>query len=207
MALRRTFATGLLVVLPLFVTVAVFRFLFRTLEGTGIATLIETLAGRRLPGLGTALTLLAIFLVGLLTQNIMGARLVNAFERFLLKVPLVRSIYGPAKQLFMALGAEGNTQEVVAVEFPRKGLHMVGFVTRREGGRVFVFLPTAPNPTSGFLVICSPEEVHPLGIPFEAAMRLIVSGGIVSPGGSFLQDLQKEGPARSGAAPKSPPEP
>jgi uncharacterized membrane protein len=192
--LRRAFATGLLVVLPLLVTFVVIRLLFRTLEGTGLAPLIETLAGRRLPGLGTALTLLVVLLVGLLAQNIVGARLVGAFERFLLRVPLVRAIFGPAKQLFMALGAEGSAQEVVAVQYPRAGLFMVGFVTRREGEKVFVFLPTAPNPTSDFLVICDQSEIHPLGISFDAAMRLIVSGGIVGDDPQFLERLPSGDP-------------
>ncbi|HWX25256.1 MAG TPA: DUF502 domain-containing protein [Vicinamibacteria bacterium] len=200
MSLRRTFAAGLLVVLPLFVTVWVLRLVFRTLEGTGIAAVIETLVGRRIPGLGTALTLLAVFLVGLLADNIVGARLVQAFENLLLRVPVVRAIFGPAKQLFMALGAEGSAQEVVAVEYPRRGLYMVGFVTRREAGSVYVFLPTAPNPTSGFLVICREEEVHPLGIPFETAMRLIVSGGIVSPGLPFLPGAAGKPQTGGGAA-------
>jgi uncharacterized membrane protein len=186
---RRTFVTGLLVILPLAVTAMVLRFLYRTLEGTGLAALIETLAGRRLPGLGAVLSLLIIFLVGLLAENIAGARLVGALEGFLVKVPVVGAIYGPAQQLFRALGAEGNEQEVVAVEFPRKGLHMVGFVTRREGDMITVFLPTAPNPTSGFLVVTPQDEVRALGIPFRDAMALIVSGGIVSPGPGVIQGL------------------
>jgi uncharacterized membrane protein len=179
MSLRRTFAAGLLVVLPVVVTVFVLRLVFRSLEGTGIAALIEAFAGRRIPGLGTALTLLAVLLIGLLADNIVGARVVRAFEGLLLRLPVVRAIFGPAKQLFLALGREGSAQEVVAVEYPREGLFMVGFVTRRESGYLYVFLPTAPNPTSGFLVICKEEQVHPLGIPFETAMQLIVSGGIV----------------------------
>jgi uncharacterized membrane protein len=183
---RRIFATGLLVVLPLFVTGWVLRLVFRTLEGTGLARLIEALAGRPIPGLGTLLTLLAIFLVGMLANNIVGARLVHGFENLLLRVPVVRGIFGPAKQLFMALGAEGNAQEAVILEYPRRGLYMVGFVTRRDERSVSVFLPTAPNPTSGFLVVCDPSEIHPLGIPADAAMRLIVSGGLVHPGVPLL---------------------
>lgn len=184
---RRTFVAGLLVVLPLAVTYWLLNFLFRSLDGIGLAHFVEELAGRRLPGLGTLLTLASIYLVGLLASNIVGARVVAALEALLLRVPLVRGIFGPAKQLFMALGSDGGTaQEVVAVEYPRRGLFMVGFVTQRQGESVCVFLPTSPNPTSGFLVVCDPREVHPLGIPFEAAMRLIVSGGVVHPGTSLL---------------------
>jgi len=184
---RRTFVTGLLVVLPLAVTAWLLAFLFRTLEDLGVAPLIEAFVGRRIPALGTVLTLSAIFLVGLLAQNIVGARLLRGLESLLLKVPLVRAIFGPAKQLFVALGSgDSRSQEVVAVEYPRKGLFMIGFVTRRDGQGVSVFLPTSPNPTSGFLVICRAEEVHPLGIPFDAAMRLVVSGGMVHPDVSLL---------------------
>jgi uncharacterized membrane protein len=184
---RRTFITGLIVVLPLAVTAWLLALLFRKLEDLGVAPLIEAYAGRRIPGLGTVLTLSAVFLVGLLAQNIVGARLLRALEALLLRVPLVRAIFGPAKQFFVALGSEGSrSQEVVAVEYPRKGLFMVGFVTRRDGQGVSVFLPTSPNPTSGFLVICRSEEVHPMGISFDAAMRLVVSGGMVHPETSLL---------------------
>lgn len=185
---RRAFVTGLLVVLPLLVTVYLLAFLFRFLDGLGLATLIEAIVGRSLPGLGMLITLVSILLVGMLADNIVGARLVRGFESLLLKVPVVRSIFGPAKQFFMALGSNegGGAQEVVAVEYPRCGLFMVGFVTKRDARSVCVFLPTSPNPTSGFLVICDPGEVHPLGISFDAAMRFIVSGGMVHPGVSLL---------------------
>ena len=208
---RRTFVAGLLVVLPLAVTYWFLNFLFRSLDGLGLARLVEELVGRPLPGLGTLLALLSIYLVGLLASNIVGARLVTAFESLLLKVPLVRGIFGPAKQLFMALGSEGGSaQEVVAVEYPRRGLFMVGFVTQRDSRSVCVFIPTSPNPTSGFLVVCDPVEAHALGIPFEAAMRLIVSGGVVHPGVSLIPASPTPGsgapPARDGAAQAAPAE-
>lgn len=184
---RQTFITGLVVVLPLAVTAWLLVFLFRTLEKLGLAPLIEATVGRRLPGLGTALALTTIFLVGLLAQNIVGARLLLAFETVLLRVPLVRAIYGPARQLFVALGSDDpQAREVVAVEYPRKGLFMVGFVTRRDPDGLSVFLPLSPLPSAGFLVICRPEEVHPLGISFDAAMRLVVSAGVVQPEMSLL---------------------
>ena len=89
--------------------------------------MIGAFVGRSIPGLGTVLTLSAIFLVGLLAQNIVGARLLRGLEALLLKVPLVRAIFGPAKQLFVALGSDDSrSQEVVAVEYPRKGLFMIG---------------------------------------------------------------------------------
>jgi uncharacterized membrane protein len=184
---RKTFITGLVVVLPLAVTAWLLVFLFHTLEELGVAPLIEARVGRRIPGLGTALALSTIFLAGLVAQNIVGARLLGALERLLLKVPLVRTIFGPARQLFVALGSDDpRAREVVAVEYPRKGLYMVGFVTRREAHAVSVFLPTSPIPSAGFLVICRTEEVRPLGISFDTAMALIVSAGVVHPEASLL---------------------
>jgi len=184
---RRTFITGLVVVLPLAITAWLLTFLFHTLEELGVAPLIETHVGWRIPGLGTALALSTIFLVGLLAQNIVGARLLRALEALLLKVPLVRAIFGPAKQLFVALGSDDSrAREVVAVEYTRKGLFMIGFVTRRDAEGVSVFLPLSPIPSAGFLVLCRAEDVHPVGIPFEAAMQLVVSAGVVHPDTSLM---------------------
>jgi uncharacterized membrane protein len=185
--IRRTFITGLVVVLPLAVTAWLLTYLFHTLEALGVAPLIEARVGRRIPGLGTALVLSAIFVVGLLAQNIVGARLLRALEALLLRVPLVRAIFGPVRQLFVALGSDdAQAREVVAVEYPRRGFFMVGFVTRRDTHGVSVFLPFSPIPSAGFLLICRPEEVHPLGIPFEAAMQLVVSAGVAHPAASIL---------------------
>jgi uncharacterized membrane protein len=180
---RRTFVTGLLLILPLVVTIWLIGFIFRLLEGLGASTLIETLAGRKIPGLGTAITLAVIFFIGLAAGSMVGARILGAVETVFLRIPLVRSIYGPARQLFSVLGRdEGSSQEVVLVEYPRKGLYMMGFVTHRDSTSVSVFLPTTPNPTSGFLVLCAPAEITPLAMTFPEAMNFIVSGGIVKPG-------------------------
>lgn len=185
--LRRTFVTGLVVVLPVAITVWLLAFLFHTLETLGVAPLIEAQVGRRLPGLGTLLSLSVILMVGLLAQNIAGARLLRRLEALLLRIPLVRAIFGPAKQLFVTLGSDdARAREVVVVEHPRKGLFMLGFVTRRDAAGISVFLPLSPIPSAGFLVLCRPEEVHPVGISFETAMQLVVSAGVVDPGLSLL---------------------
>src|SRR5581483_806131 len=183
---KRIFVTGLLAVLPLLVTWWLLSFLFHALDGL-VAPIIEAFLDRHIPGLGLLLTLLAIFIVGALANNIVGARLLRAFEQFLLRVPLVRAIFGPAKQLFMAMAKEDTSeQEVVAVEFPRPGLYMVGFITRRDDHGVTVVIPTTPNPTSGFLVICESREVTPLALTFDEAMQMIVSGGFVGPGAAVI---------------------
>jgi uncharacterized membrane protein len=179
---KRIFATGLIVVLPLLVTWWLLRFLFQAVDG------LVSPWNEKLPGIGILVTLLAIFLVGLLANNIVGARLLRGFEALLLKLPFVRSIFGPAKQLFMAMGKEDNSaQEIVAVQFPRPGLYMVGFVTRRDQHGVTIFLPTTPNPTSGFLILCAAGEVTPLAMTFDEAMSMIVSGGFVGDGAAILK--------------------
>jgi uncharacterized membrane protein len=183
---RRIFVTGLLAVLPLLITWQLLAFLFRALDGP-VAPVIEAIVHRQIPGLGLLLTLLAIFMVGLLANNIVGARLLRGFEALLLRMPLVRAIFGPAKQLFVTMSREdGAEREVVMVEFPRPGLFMIGFVTRRDERGVTVFLPTTPNPTSGFLIICEAREATPIPMPFDEAMQMIVSGGIVGPGSQLL---------------------
>lgn len=139
--------------------------------------------GAQDPGLGTAITIAVIYLIGLAAGSIVGARILRAVETVFLRLPFVRSIYGPARQLFSVLGRDqGSSQEVVLVEYPRKGLYMMGFVTDRDIRSVSVFLPTTPNPTSGFLVLCDPGEVTPLAVTFPEAMNFIVSGGVVKPG-------------------------
>jgi uncharacterized membrane protein len=184
---KRVFVTGLLVVLPLLVTYWLLKLPVQALDNL-VSPLIEALVGRRLPGLGVLLMLALIFLVGIFASNIVGARLLRSFEQFLLRIPLVRSIFGPARQLFSAMAKDDTSeQEVVAVEFPRRGLTMVGFVTRRDEHGVTVFLPTTPNPTSGFLVVCAAQEVTPLPMSFDEAMQMIVSGGFVGPGAAILR--------------------
>ena len=191
---RRIFATGLLVVLPLLITWWLLAFLFRALDGP-VAGVIEAIVGRPLPGLGLLLMLLGIFVVGMLASNIVGARMVRGFENLLLRIPLVRSIFGPAKQLFMTMAREDSSeQEVVTVEFPRPGLFMVGFVTRRDERGVTVFIPMTPLPTAGFLIVCEPREVTHLDMSFDEAMQMIVSGGIVGPG---THVLPRRGPVKS----------
>ena len=191
---RRIFVTGLLVVLPLVITWSLLVILVRALDGP-VTSVIEQYVGRPLPGLGLGLMLISVFLVGLLASNIVGARLVRGFESLLLQIPLVRSIFGPAKQLFMTMARDDSSeQEVVSVEFPRPGLHMIGFVTRRDERGVTVFIPTTPLPTAGFLIVCDAREVTPLNMPFDEAMQMIVSGGIVGPGAGILP---KRGPVKS----------
>jgi uncharacterized membrane protein len=131
-------------------------------------------------------------LIGGLATNFLGSRLLALFERLLLRIPLVRTIYTSAKQLLEAItvGRKGAFREVVAFEYPRRGIWVLGFVSSTMPGRVLtagddemvnIFLPTTPNPTSGFLLVLPARDVRRLPITVEEGIKMIVSGGLMLP--------------------------
>jgi len=189
--LRELFVVGLAVVLPLLVTYLLLRFLFEALDGL-LDPMIQGILGRRIPGLGFLATVAIIFLIGTLTTNIIGRKLVAMTEGLLLRIPLVKNVYGASKQLFDAitLPGRGAFRQVVMLEYPRSGLYALGFITATQAKgfqdlvgeqTVNVFIPTAPNPTSGFFLVVPEKSVIPVPISVEEALKLIVSGGLIVP--------------------------
>lgn len=188
---RELFLVGLAVVLPLLVTYLLLRFLFDTLDHL-LQPVIQGTLGRRIPGLGFLASIAIIFLTGILTTNIVGRKLVAMTEGLLLRIPLVKNVYAASKQLFDAITLPGKEafRQVVMLEYPRLGVYALGFITARqaEGFRdlvgeptVNVFIPTAPNPTSGFFLVVPEKSVIPVPISVEEALKLIVSGGLIVP--------------------------
>jgi uncharacterized membrane protein len=196
---RRTFLTGLLILLPVFVTYVLLAFLVGLFSVVG-APLARWLLGFFDPELhpwteplgpviSLLLSLAVIFALGLVGTNLIGRRVLAAFESLLMRVPVVNSIYSAVKQVVETFQGPGATfQRVVMVQYPSKGLWMMGFVASEHpdslgltpADRVLaVFLPTTPNPTSGFLVLVSPEEVVTVDYTVEEAFRFIVSSGIL----------------------------
>jgi uncharacterized membrane protein len=205
--LRQVFLTGVVITLPLIITVWLLGILVRLLEGIaspvvlGILRLFRPdLAGEpaivryAAPLAGILLTVLLILTVGLLATHYLGRRLVQAFDRLMMRLPVVKPIYGAARQLLDAFSRTSTSfRRVVMVEYPRPGVYTVGFLTQsgvdlgRQGGSPvrgcsLVFLPTTPNPTSGWLALVRDEEVVPLDMSIEDGVKLIVSGGLVVPG-------------------------
>lgn len=202
---RRSFLTGLLIVLPAVVTVWLFALLlgpvrrFATppvvalLRVVGLDTYLDVPgAGVGTSVLGLLLTLVFIYLVGLLGSNIIGRSVVRRMDNLALSIPLVKSVYGSARQLMQTFySGQGTTFEsVVLIEYPRKGVFTVGLVTSRPSGElqdhatgelVNVFVPTTPNPTSGILVLARRDELTWLEMGVEEALRFVVSAGIVAP--------------------------
>lgn len=189
--LRRYFITGLIVFLPVAVTVSILLWLFRTLDSF-LGRLFTLLIGRPIPGLGLLASVAVILVIGVLATNVIGRRIVEFFERLMLRIPLARSIYSATKQLSDSIFGQRRAafQRAVLIEWPRRGVYTVGFVTGESRGeaqaktpeRVFnVFVVSTPNPTTGFLVLVPEEQVIPLEMSVEDALKMVMSGGIVSP--------------------------
>ncbi len=203
--LRQTFLTGFLVLLPLFITVWLLTVLFHLVDGTitpwvrrALLLTGVPLFGRpaffyyAAPAIALIVTILLIYAAGLLSANLIGVRLLAAFDRLMLRIPVVRAVYGGSKQLMDALSSKGKRSftRVVLVQYPRKGLYTIGFVTRDDlpvlpgldtRPMAAVFLPTTPNPTSGWVTMLPEEELTTLPLTVEEGVKLVVSGAIVMP--------------------------
>ncbi len=177
---------GILVVVPLGVTILILKWLFEWVDDI-LQPIIRTLLGQPVYGLGFAITLAIIYVVGLIVSYVGGHRLIHFAESFLARVPVVKQMYSGIKQILESFASPRETgfMEVVLVEFPRKGIRTLGFITNEEydsaGEKLLnVFIPTAPNPTSGFLEIMREEDVLRTDIPVDDALKMIVSAGRVS---------------------------
>ncbi|HKY32012.1 MAG TPA: DUF502 domain-containing protein [Candidatus Polarisedimenticolia bacterium] len=207
---RGAFVRGILLLLPLAVTWVILRWLFRAvtaMTGPGAERLLgrmgiapDSPAFPALSGvIALALTVGVVLLVGVVGGHYAGRRAWAALERVLMRAPLVRWFYGPARQIMDAFAAPGSGafREVVLVEYPRIGLWALGFVTGPLPGVapvpdnsdwIAVFLPTTPNPTSGYTIILPRSEAIPTRMSVDEGLKLIVSGGFIAPSGSGRED-------------------
>ncbi|KTC92877.1 MULTISPECIES: DUF502 domain-containing protein [Legionella] len=193
-AFRSYLLTGLVVWLPILVTFVVLRFIIELLDNT-IALLPnsyqpERLFGMHIPGLGVIISLLLLLGTGLLATNFIGQRLMGWGEAVLARIPLVRSIYNAAKQVIQAVFATNSQafRKVLLVEYPRKGLWTIAFLTGAPYPEVnslvgtemlSIFVPTTPNPTSGFFMMIPKEDAIELSMTIEEALKLIISLGVM----------------------------
>ena len=191
--LRRYLIAGLLVWLPIIATVLVIQFILNMLDHlVPRAIRPDVLLGVHIPYLGALLALLLVLATGLLVTNIIGRGLVRAWEDVLNRIPFVRAVYGGVKSFSTTiLSNSGNSfKQVLLIEYPRAGCWSVGFQTasdvRLPGASdlepmVCVFIPTTPNPTSGFIVLVPRSQAIELDMNPDAAMKLIVTLGVVMP--------------------------
>ena len=194
--LKAVFLTGLLVLVPLAITLWVLNLIIGTMDQTLLllpeSWQPERLFGVRLPGLGAVLTLAFIFVVGLFTQNFIGQKLVSWWNALVRRIPLVGPLYSSVQQVSdTLLSSNGNAfRKALLIEYPRKGAWTIAFLTGIPGGdvanhlqedHVSVYVPTTPNPTSGFFLMVPKSEAIELDMTVDAALKYIVSMGVVAP--------------------------
>ncbi|MDJ0956959.1 MAG: DUF502 domain-containing protein [Arenicellales bacterium] len=194
--LRTWLVAGLLVWVPLGVTFLVVKLLIDLADQVLLllpeAYRPDVLLGFNIPGLGVALTVLTVLATGMVFANLFGRRLVRLWEDMLARIPLVRSIYSSVKQITETLfSTQGKSfRKVVLVEYPRRELWTLAFLTGETAeqliditGRdlVSIYVPTTPNPTSGFFIMVPKEDIVELDITVEAGLKLILSTGVVVP--------------------------
>ena len=203
--LRNLFLTGLLVIVPIFVTLAIADWIFDLLTG-GIPRILGHIDSPYVRELlqndfsAFSVRMFSLFvlvfgvaLVGLIARNVVGRKAIALLDRVFLRVPMVRTVYSTVQQIghaVMAGGDNGMFRQVAMIEYPRKGCFVLAFVTaegcdeccrRAEQGLVSVFVPTTPNPTSGFLLLLPRDEILLLEMTVAEGMRLVISGGVVRP--------------------------
>ncbi|MFZ6688735.1 DUF502 domain-containing protein [Undibacterium sp. SXout11W] len=194
--MRKYFITGLLILVPLAITAWVLHAVISTMDQSLLLLppewRPENLVGFQFLGLGTILTLLIIFVTGLLAQNFIGNYVVKIWEALLNRIPIVNSIYSSVKQVSDTLfSSSGNAfRKAVLIEYPRQGSWTIGFLTGVPGGDVVnhlqgefvsVYVPTTPNPTSGFFLMVPKKDAIELDMSVDAALKYIVSMGVVAP--------------------------
>lgn len=194
---KRYLIAGLLVWLPLGVTIAALIFLVNFFDRSLLllpeAYRPEAVLGFNIPGLGILLSLSLIVLTGMLVANILGSKIMHYWESLLARIPLVRSIYTAVKQISEAVFGSGEQtfQKVFLIQYPRMGLWTLAFQTSTQMGEaqvktglnevVNLFVPTTPNPTSGFFIMASRNEIIELDLNVDEALKMVISGGVVVP--------------------------
>jgi uncharacterized membrane protein len=194
--LRRYLVAGLLIWAPLAVTYFLLRFAVNLMDKT-LAVLPqqyqpEELLGLHIPGLGVILTFVVLFLTGMLAANFVGRYVVGGWESLLDRIPVVRTIYGGAKNFAEIVFSDSNEsfKKVLLIEYPRKGIYSLAFQTSSELGEVQArtgqdvvccFVPTTPNPTSGFVIMLPKKDVRVLDMEIDEALKMIISLGVVVP--------------------------
>jgi uncharacterized membrane protein len=194
--LRRYLVAGLLVWIPLGITIFIGSFIVRQMDKSlrfvPKEYLPETWLGFAIPGLGIILTLLVVLITGLFVANFVGRSMVGFWESLLERIPIVRTVYSAAKKFAEVVFSESNEsfKKVLLIEYPRKGMYSLAFQTATELGEVqgrtgeevvCTFLPTTPNPTSGYIIIVPKKDIIELDMEIDEAFKMIVSLGVVIP--------------------------
>lgn len=184
--LRAQFITGIVIIVPIGAAILILRWLFLAIDNV-LQPLAQSLLGYTIPGLGLGITVVIIFLAGVVATNVIGRRLIRYGESLLARVPLFRYLYTGIKQILQSFATprEGGFLQVVLVEFPKQGMRAIGFVTSESAAEseeklLNVFIPTSPNPTSGYLEVVRESDVIRTSISVDDALKMVLSAGKVS---------------------------
>lgn len=207
-ALRKYFIAGLLVWLPIIITLLVIKFLFDILSKSLLLLprdiQPDVILGFHIPGMGVVLTLAVIFSTGLVVGNFIGKRLVGFGDALLSRIPIVRSVYTGVKQVTETLFTPGGAsfRKVLLVEFPSQGVWSIAFQTGEVGRNiegsldvdpmVSYFIPTTPNPTSGFLMMAPRSKIIELDMTVDQALKFVISLGVVQPMGGTKNGKKRQ---------------
>jgi len=191
---KRIFITGLAAIIPIIITIYIILGLFKFADGIlgkFINRYLYAYLGYEIPGLGIIISILIIFFLGVILK-ISRMSLSRVFENLLLKIPLVNSVYSPVKKIvdFLFFQQPSKFRGVVLVEYPRKGIYSIGFITNKSPSQFLqkvnrklynVFIPSSPSPLTGFTILVPEEEIVFLDMTIEEAIKVIVSGGMLGP--------------------------
>ncbi len=184
--IRNKLVAGTLALIPIVVTYFFLKAFIGFFDRM-VSPILDPLIGFHIPGLGLIISLLAIYFLGLLLTNILGRSLLTLFEKWLNYIPLVRTVYQTTKQVASAFNIkQTGFERVVFVEYPRSGAWTLGFVTGQSKGKdgtvfLHLFLPTTPNPTSGWALFVPEEDIIPSEMSIEQGLKALISGGAVAP--------------------------
>ncbi|HIC39651.1 MAG TPA: DUF502 domain-containing protein [Candidatus Marinimicrobia bacterium] len=194
---KRTILAGIFTIVPLALTGFILVFIFRFLDS--VSAPILNIIGFHIPGLGILLTILSVYLLGVIIRNVLGRRLFSWGEKIVLAIPLVSTIYKTIKQFINAFSgtADGkNFQKVIFLQYPRVGVWTLAFVTGEsvDANSVeyyHIFVPTTPNPTSGFFIIIPKRETMLTEMTVEEGIKMVISGGLIAPPENELHNFPK----------------
>lgn len=183
--LRNKLLLGILVLVPLIATILILVWAFNSVDNI-LQPIIRSTWGIRFPGIGVAIVLVLAYVAGIIASSILGRKIISFIESYLDRLPVFGQLYRGIRQIIVSFSEPRKTgfMQVVFVEYPRKGIHSIGFITNElhdnsEEKFYTVFIPTSPNPTSGFMEIVREEELTKTDISVEDALRVVVSAGRV----------------------------
>jgi len=185
--IRATLVAGALILIPIAITIVLVTWVFNNIDGL-LSFVVDRFTGRHIPGLGLLVLLIIVYLLGLIWTKRLGRRSIRTLQLFLLKIPLIGAVYGPARKLIESFTGDSAAgfKRVVVVEYPKQGTWMIGFLTGISNvvpGTTMgvIYLPTAPTPNSGWVAMVPIQNIYDTTMTVQEAMSMVLSGGISSP--------------------------